>query len=158
MVDWVLDQTSQFTSCFAFLAETNDHENRLSLLCWWVWQICTTARIKLPIMLLAEAISAFDAGSSELTLSGQILSGADFIWADFIWSWLYLGWWTWAENDLLDKLEDMEDGSCSIFQERTLYWHISNNTTFISEILNFQHFLLIFRIKMEIEIIGTTWA
>ena len=87
-------------------------------------------------MLLAEAISAFDAGSSELTLSEQILSG--------------------AENDLLDKLEDMEDGSCSIFQERTLYRHISNNTSFISEILNFQHFLLIFRIKMEIEIIGTT--
>ena len=34
-------------------------------------------------------------------------------------------------------MEDTEDGSCSIFQGRTLYWHISNNTTFIAEILNF---------------------
>ena len=47
-------------------------------------------------------------------------------------------WTRLAKNDLLDKLEDMEDGSCSIFQGRTLYWHISNNTTFLSDILDFQ--------------------
>ena len=47
-------------------------------------------------------------------------------------------WTRLAKNDLLDKLEDMEDGSCSIFQGRTLYWHISNNTTFLSDIPDFQ--------------------